>query len=137
MLRRAVCVLIALALLVPATARAQSGGNDLLPPTAASPTSTPAPTATPTASPDTGTTGRTTLYVIGAGLLICFIGIGLWIARDARRSVRSLDRHGRRSTAEPLPADGAPKPRPPQVKERARAKTKAQRRARRANRPRR
>jgi hypothetical protein len=133
MLRRVITAVILVALLAPASALAQ--GNDLLPPTAASPTSTPVPTPAPTPSPASQTTGTTTLYIIGAALLVAFVAIGLWIARDARRSLPVAKRH-RGSTAEPLPVDGAPRPKPPHVKQKARARTKAQRRARRANRPR-
>jgi hypothetical protein len=132
MLRRVIASAILLALLAPASALAQ--GNDLLPPTAASPTATPVPTPVPTPDPASQTTGTTTLYVIGAALLVSFVFIGLWIARDARRSLPTHRRHG--STAEPMPADGAPRPKPPHVKQRARARGKAQRQARRANRPR-
>ncbi|HEX4691336.1 MAG TPA: hypothetical protein VH276_11645 [Solirubrobacteraceae bacterium] len=131
MLRRVASAVILLALLAPASALAQ--GNDLLPPTAASPTSTPVPTVTPTPDPTSSTTGRTTLFIIGAALLLAFLFIGLWIARDARRSLPSKRHHG--STAEPLAIDGAPRPKPPHVKQKARARGKAQRRARRANRP--
>jgi hypothetical protein len=132
MLRRVVTAVSLLVLLAPASALAQ--GNDLLPPTAASPTATPVPTATPTPDPASSTTGTTTLYIIGAALLVAFVGIGLWIARDARRSLPAKRHHG--STAEPMAIDGAPKPRPPHVKQKARARGKAQRHARRANRPR-
>jgi hypothetical protein len=130
--RRVLASAIALVLLAPASALAQ--GNDLLPPTAASPTSTPVPTPAPTPNPASQTTGTTTLYVIGAALLVAFVLIGAWIARDARRSLPVAKRHS--STAEPLPADGAPRPKPPHVKQKARARGKAQRHARRANRPR-
>jgi hypothetical protein len=132
MLRRVASAVILLVLLAPASALAQ--GNDLLPPTAASPTSTPVPTATPTPDPASSTTGTTTLYIIGAALLVSFVFIGLWIARDARRSLP--ERRHRGSTAEPIAVDGAPRPKPPHVKQKARARGKAQRRARRANRPR-
>src|SRR3954452_9481203 len=113
MLRRVIVSAILLALLAPASALAQ--GNDLLPPTAASPTSTPVPTPVPTPDPASQTTGTTTLYVIGAALLVAFLFIGLWIARDARRSLPPHRRQG--SPAEPMPADGAPRPKPPHVKQ--------------------
>jgi hypothetical protein len=133
MLRRLTTLALVLALLAPASAMAQS--NDLLPPTAASPTITAAPTATPaTTTSSNSSTGRTTLLIIGVAILVSFVGIGLWIARDARRSLRQdTRRHG--STAEPMHADGTPRPRSPQAKEKARAKGRRQRRARRHNRP--
>jgi hypothetical protein len=129
--RRLTTILLVLALVVPASALGQ--GNDILPPRAATPAPTPAPTATPTATAS-GTTGRTTLLVIGAAILVSFVGIGVWIARDARRSLPT-DRRRRGSTAEPMHADGTPRPRSPEVKARARAKGRRQRRARRHNRP--
>src|SRR5689334_22806623 len=116
MLRRVASAVTLLVLLAPASAFAQ--GNDLLPPTAASPTAAPVPTPTPTPDPTSQTTGTTTLYIIGAALLVAFVFIGLWIARDARRSLPQKRHHG--SSAEPLAVDGAPKPRPPHVKQKAR-----------------
>lgn len=139
MTRLAALLLVVAALaaaLAPAAARAQ--GNDLLPPATggAAATATPAPTATPTPDPGSSTTSRTTLIVIGLGLLAVFVAIGLWIARDARRALPTDHHRHRRSSAEPLAAEGAPRPRSPQVKQRARRRGKAQRHARRANRPR-
>src|SRR4051812_37747001 len=123
MLRRVVSAVILLVLLAPASALAQ--GNDLLPPTAASPTPTPVPTPTPTPDATSATTGTPTLSIIGAARRLPFVFIGLWIARAARRSLP--ERRHRGSTAEPLAVDGAPKPRPPHVKQKARARGKAQR----------
>ena len=125
-MKRLLVLVLALCLLAPAVARAQTGGNDLLPPVANSATPAPNPTATPTPSPSSQSTSRTTLVVIGGGLLVLFVGIGWWIARDARRFTPREDparlreqgphRHGR------------------QAKAKARARTKAQRSARRRNR---
>jgi hypothetical protein len=133
-MKRLLVLVLALCLLAPAAARAQTGGNDLLPPVANSATPAPTPTTTPTPAPTSQDTSRTTLYAIGAGLLVLFVGIGWWIARDARRAIPEHERR-RGSTAEPLPAGGTPRPRSPEVKRRARARGKAQRRARRHNRP--
>jgi hypothetical protein len=128
-MRRFVALLVVVSLAVPATALAQD--NPFAPPpiNPNAPVQTPAPT--PTSTPDNGSlsgTGRTTLYVIGAALLIAFVGIGVWIARDARRALPESRRN------EPVVA-GPGQRRSPQVKQRARARTKAQRRARRRNRP--
>jgi len=131
--RRALVIAALVALIAPAGALAQ--GNDILPPTAASPTPPPAPTATPTPDPAASNTGTTTLYAIGGALLVAFVGIGVWIARDARRSLPAQARR-RGSTAEPLTAEGTPRARSPQAKQRARAAAKRQRKARRNNRPR-
>src|SRR4051812_22480854 len=123
MLRRVVSAVILLVLLAPASALAQ--GNDLLPPTAASPTATPVPTPTPTPDATSSTTGTTTLSISGAALLLSFVSAAVGTARAARRSLP--ERRHRGSTAEPLAVDGAPKPRPPHVKQKARARGKAQR----------
>ena len=50
----------------------------------------PAPTVVPTPEPVESAddeTGRDTLYVIAGVLLVAFVAIGTWIARDARRSL--------------------------------------------------
>jgi hypothetical protein len=94
---------------------------------------TPEPSATPTpaAVDDTSTdqTGRNTLYVIGAALVVAFAGIGIWIARDARRNLpedlRDADRRER---------DQGPHKHERQAKAKARAKGRAQRQARKAGR---
>jgi hypothetical protein len=98
------------------------------------PTAAPVPTATPAGgATDTGTR---TLFLIGGALLVAFIAIGVWIARDARRSVPQ-HHHARGARAMAEPERGEPRPRKPdpKAKERARQKARAQRRARRHNRP--
>jgi hypothetical protein len=126
-MRRLVALLVVVNLAAPAAALAQ--GNPFTPPiNPNAPVQTPAPT--PTSTPDNGSlsgTGRTTLYVIGAALLIAFVAIGVWIARDARRALPESRR------GEPVIA-GPSQRRSPQAKLRARQRTKAQRRARRHNR---
>jgi hypothetical protein len=135
MARLAVLLTLA-ALLVPAaTAVAQSNPFGPLP---VSP-STPAPTATPDTSSSTASqdTGTRTLYIIGAALLVSFVAIGIWIARDARRSIPQHDHHrGRHAMAEPAPGEPRERRRDPKAKARARQKTRSQRQARRHNRPR-
>lgn len=126
-MRRLVPLLLVSALLaLPAAAIAQD--NPFAPPPV-DPNATVPPSPTPTATPDNSlsNTGRTTLYFIGGALLIAFVGIGVWIARDARRALPESRR------GEPVAA-GAASRRTPQVKQKARARTKAQRRARRHNR---
>ena len=131
---RLAVLLTLVALLVPATA-AVAQDNPFGPLPAATPT--PPPVATPdntsnTASQDTGTR---TLYIIGAALLISFVAIGMWIARDARRSLPHHHR-GRHMMAEPAPGEPRERRRDPKAKARARSKTRAQRQARKHNRPR-
>jgi hypothetical protein len=131
-LMRRLCLLLAvLALAAPSAALAQQGGGGSgafgpLPP--AAPAETPTPTPDPTIEAQEET-DRTLLYVIGGGLVILFIVIGRVITRDARNTLKETGR------AEPpkLREDG-PHRHAKQTKAKARAKTKAQRRARRANR---
>jgi hypothetical protein len=134
MVRFAIALAV-LALAVPAApAFAQTSPFGPLPPPAATPAPTPAPTPTPSSS-GLSDTGTRTLYVIGAALLVAFVGIGVWIARDARRSIPQHHR-GRHSMAEPAPGEPRERRRDPQAKERARKRGRAQRRARKHNRPR-
>jgi hypothetical protein len=132
MRRLASTVVAVLALLVPAPA-ALAQGNPFTPPQPAVPSAEPAPTATPPESAvDTGTR---TLYVIAGALLVVFVFIGFWIARDARRSAPRHERHrGARAIAEPVPGEPRPRRKDPREKQRARRKARAQRRARRRNR---
>ena len=126
-MRRLVPLLVVLALFAaPAAAVAQD--NPFAPPPV-DPNATVPPSPTPTATPDNSlaSTGTKTLYVIGGGLLVLFVGIGVWIARDARRALPESRR------GEPVVAGPAHR-RSPEVKQKARARTKAQRKARRHNR---
>jgi hypothetical protein len=132
---RLVVLLAALALLVPtATAVAQDNPFGPLP---QAPATTPEPTATPdTSSNGLQETGTRTLYIIGAALLVAFVAIGIWIARDARRSVPEHQR-GRHMMAEPAPGEPRERRRDPKAKARSREKARRQRQARKQNRPRR
>ena len=123
-MHRWLIVLVALALAAPATAVAQENPFGPLPPAQPS----PAPTAPPdTSDEDSGGTGRNTLYLIGAALLVAFLAIGWWISRDARRfTPRGTDRQALR--------EEGPHRHGRQAKAKARARTKAQRAARRRNR---
>jgi hypothetical protein len=118
----------ALALLAPSAALAQDQNpfDGQLPPAQ----QTPEPTVEPlTDSSDDGNVGRDTLYIIGAALLVFFIGIGVWISRDARSNLPpeerdQLDRE----------RDQGPHKHARQAKAKARAKTRAQKQARKAGR---
>jgi hypothetical protein len=119
-----VCALLAL-LATAAIARAQD--NPFAPlPEAATATATPTPVATST--PDSGGTGRTTLFVIGGGLLVAFAAMGVFIARDARRSLPEDKR-----PSDALRDEGAHRHKR-EAKARARAKGRARKAARRRNR---
>jgi hypothetical protein len=119
-------LIVALALLSPATALAQDSPFDgQLPP--AQPT--PAPTVEPLDNPNDDAVGRQTLFVIGGALLVFFVGIGFWIARDARSNLPPEEREERDRLREQGPHKHAR-----QAKAKARAKGRAQKRARKAHR---
>jgi hypothetical protein len=125
MFRRALLVVIVAALLLPAAASAQGGAFGPLPQAA------PSPTATPDQGNDSLTSdlgGRNTLFIIMGGLLVAFIGIGVFISRDARSALPKGHRPDHRLREE------GPHRHKRQAKERARQRTKAQRVARRKNR---
>ena len=132
MLRRSLSLALVLALLAPASALGQqSGAQDPFPPL-------PQPQPTPVATPedddgflglDTEISGSATLYIIAGVLLVAFVGIGMFISRDARRSLPSAHRPDSRRLREE-----GPHKHKKQAKARARARGKAQRSARRKNR---
>jgi hypothetical protein len=123
---RCTALIAALVLLVSAPAAlAQSNPFDGLPP--AQPT--PAPTVEPVKNAVNDNVGRDTLYLIGAALLVAFVGIGMWIARDARRNLPPEERDqldGRKTELAHKHVR--------QAKAKARAKGRAQRQARKAHR---
>jgi hypothetical protein len=121
----ALLVMLALLVPAPAAALAQGGGPfGPLPP--------PQPVTTPSPEPqDAGTSGdvsRQTLFLLGLGVILTFVGIGWAITRDARRSLTEDDRavvdNMRAAGTAPRKQDMA------KMKERQRAKTRAQRQAR-------
>jgi hypothetical protein len=133
---RVAALLTLLALLVPA-APVLAQSNPFSPLPAATPTPPPVATPTPVSNTSTQDTGTRTLYLIGAALLVAFVGIGVWIARDARRSIPRHEHHrGRHAIAEPAPGEPRERRRDPKAKARARQRTRAQRQARKHNRPR-
>jgi hypothetical protein len=120
-----ITTLLALALATPAAAQQSPFG----PLPQAAPTDTPTPAATPKSNDNN--TGRMTLFAIGGALVIGFGAMGWFIMRDARRSIPEED----------LAAMGRLREQGPhahkrQAKAKARAKGRAQKTARRANRPR-
>jgi hypothetical protein len=121
--RRALALTAACLLALPATAVAQDNPFGPLPP-AEQPT--PAPTAA-SGSADQSSVSRPLLLGIAGGVAILFVGIGFYIARDARRNLTESDRqkleHQReRTDQQRREADRA--------KQKARARAKAQRQAR-------
>ena len=130
MLRRSLVIAVVLSLLAPAAALAQVGQDPF------SPLPPPQPTPVPTPEEDDGflgldeeISGSATLYVIAGALLLAFFAIGMFIARDARRSLP--DDH--RPEARRLREEG-PHRHKRQAKARARARGRAQKAARRRNR---
>jgi hypothetical protein len=122
-----VCTVLALLALAPA-ARAQDNPFGPLP-AAPTPVATATPTATASNTTNSSETGTRTLLLIGAGLLIAFLAMGFFIARDARRSLPEDKRPTNALRDEQAHAHKR------QAKARARAKTRAQKAARRRNRP--
>jgi hypothetical protein len=90
MTRLALVIVLAAALLAPATALAQQGGGGQSP---FGPLPPPAPTPAPTPGEEQEDplgqeeVGRSTLYVIAGALLISFVAIGVFISRDARKTL--------------------------------------------------
>jgi len=90
---------------------------------------TPAPTVEPVQDPNEGF-GRETLWIIGGALLVSFIAIGVWISRDARRSLPADERDDLSRGSR----DQGPHRHEREAKAKARAKGRAQRQARKAGR---
>jgi hypothetical protein len=140
MLRRTLVIALVAALLAPSAAVAQ---NNQAQPTATpgnptqpfSPLPPAQPTPAPTAEPeddgflDSEISGSATLYVIAAALLIAFIFIGMFISRDAKRSLP----RAHRPDSHRLREEG-PHKHKREAKSKARARGKAQKAARRRNR---
>ena len=138
MFRRTLMIVVVLALLAPAGAMAQQTQNPQnqqspqggpfgpLPPSA--PEATPTPEPVDDSSSSYSFTDRSTMYLIAGALLVAFIGIGVYISRDARRSLPSHHRPGSRLR------DEGPHQHKRQAKARARARGRAQKAARRRNR---
>ena len=151
MLCRTAITVLALALLAPAAAAAQTQPTQpqqqptqpqqqptqpqQQPSQPFSPLPPPQPEPAPTPEPedegflDSEISGTSTLYVIAGALLIAFIAIGMFISRDARKALPA----GHRPDSHRLRDEG-PHKHKREAKSRARAKGKAQKAARRRNR---
>ena len=127
MLRLAVVLAVAAALLAPSAAPAQQQGSPFGPLPQSAPT--PAPPPPDQDDPLGEDVGRTTLYVIAGALLIAFVAVGVFISRDARRSGPKDERRDRARLR-----DDGPHKHKMQSKQKSRARVKAQRAARRRNR---
>ena len=126
---RALVLLLLLASLAgPAGALAQGDPFGPLPPPGGQ-QATPEPTPTPDVTGQQ-TVSRTLLLGIAGAVLAIFVGIGVYISRDARRNLTDEDR---RAVAGERPVtDAERKARSQAAKQRARAAGKRQRQARKA-----
>jgi hypothetical protein len=132
MLRRSLVIALVLALLTPAAAVAQGNQNSPF-----SPLPPAQPTPAPTPEEDNGgflglndeISGSASLYIIAGVLLVAFVAIGMFISRDARRS---LPEHHRPDSHRMR--DQGPHKHKRQAKAKARARGRAQKVARRKNR---
>lgn len=127
MMRPIALITTLLVLAIAAPAGAQSGAFGPLP------QGDPAATATPETNPnatDSGETGSTTLFIIGGALIVGFGIMGVLIAKDARRKAPEI------VTAGPSVPEGVStrKPHTAAAKKKMRAKTRAQKQARKAHR---
>ncbi len=138
MLRRTIVIALLLALLTPAGAFAQTDQDNQgqgTPTQPFQPLQPPQPTPAPTAEPedegflDSEISGSATLYIIAAALLAAFIFIGMFISRDAKRSLPKSHRPDSRRLREE-----GPHKHKREAKSKARARGKAQKSARRRNR---
>jgi hypothetical protein len=140
MLRHTAVIAVVLSLLAPSAALAQGNnqGNQSTPTQPFQPLPPAQPTPAPTAAPeeddgggflDAEIGGSATLYIIAGGLLVAFVFIGMFISRDAKRSLPKSHRPDARRLREE-----GPHKHKREAKAKARARGKAQKAARRRNR---
>ena len=127
-MRRFVALLVlATVLAVPVAARAQSSPFSPLP---AGSTPAPAPTATPAPVADQSSVSRPMLLGIAGAVLLLFVAIGVYIARDARRNLTEADRRALERGEDSPPRPAAERRQAERSKQRNRARTRAQKQAR-------
>jgi hypothetical protein len=140
MLRHSAVIAVLLALLAPSAALAQNNQEQPAPTTQPTQPFQPLPPAQPTPAPtaepeddggflDSEIGGTSTLYFIAAALLVAFIAIGMFISRDAKRSLPK----SHRPDSHRLREEG-PHKHKREAKSKARARGRAQKAARRKNR---
>ena len=140
MLRHTAVIAVLLTLVAPASALAQNNQqnqqNQGTPTQPFQPLPPAQPTPAPTAEPeddggflDTEISGSATLYLIAAALLVAFVFIGMFISRDAKRSLPKSHRPDSRRLREEGPHQHKR-----EAKAKSRARGKAQKAARRRNR---
>src|SRR4051794_5591249 len=131
MARSLILLLLVATFALPSAAAAQSGGGGAFGPLPQAAQATPEPTPTP-APAGQQTVSRPVLLIIAGAVLLVFIGIGLYITRDARRSLTDDDRLA--LAGQRVPAEMEKASRQHAAKQRARAAGKRQRQARKAQR---
>lgn len=131
-MRSVLLAVLAAVLLLPAGARAQSSPFQPLPQSAPDPTQTTAPA--PSTSSGGGISSLQQTLLIGAGILFV-LGIGVLIARDARRNAPADPRPARGFGDEALDGTGARKKPDPRAAQKQKAAAKRARQARKRNRP--
>jgi hypothetical protein len=124
-MRRALVMLVLLwTIAAPSAALAQGGSAfSPLPPAQQA---TPEPTPVKSAA-DQSSVSRPLLLGIAGAVAILFVGIGLYIARDARRNLTETDRH---ALERPRELTTAERRQAERAKQKSRARAKAQRQAR-------
>lgn len=127
---RPLALLIALALLVPAPAALAQGGGAFGPLPPATPAETPTPEPQDAAFGED--VSRETMFLVGLGVILAFVGLGWAITRDARRSLTEEDRAAVEGAR--LPGAAPRKQDRAKMKQKARQKTRQQRQARRKTR---
>jgi hypothetical protein len=130
-MRRVALLLVLVSIVaLPATALAQDNAFGPLP-QAAQPT--PTPTSGSTSTSDQSTVSRPLLLGIAGAVALVFLGIGVFITRDARAHLTEADRAAVEGSRR---RDEVDRKQAERAKARARAKGKAQRQARKAHRKR-
>jgi hypothetical protein len=130
-MRRLATLTLVIAMIAPPVALGQSNPFGPLPQAA---TPEPTPVATPKNIADQDSIPKSTLVLIGLGVLVIFVGLGWAITRDARSSLTDDDR--RALERRERERDEVSKKQRQTAKTKARQKGRQQRQARKANRPR-
>lgn len=118
-------------LALPPVASAQSNPFGPLPPADLPPVETPEPIA----EADDGSLSTTTLLLIGGAVIVVFVGIGMYITRDARAHLTDADRRELELQRDELTSEQRRR-QSDAARKKARARAKAQRQARKKQRAR-
>ena len=124
-------VVLLCALALPPVAAAQSNPFGPLPPADLPPVETPEPTAVV----DDNSLSTTTLLLIAGAVIVVFVGIGMYITRDARAHLTDDDRRELEFQRDELTSEQRRR-QSEAARKKARARAKAQRQARKKQRAR-